>query len=185
VTILTSQLGGAPAAHAFEEIFRLYAQFVYRTAYGVTRSHEDAEDILQTVFLRLVRREIPPALRENPKAYLYRSAVNLSLDALQSRRRQVLVDTAELYEIPAPVTESIDYPNHGPLAEDQHRRLYQAIGQLKPTAAEIVILRYLHNMSDAEIAAMLGVSRGTIALRLFRSRARLKKILNARLGGRS
>jgi RNA polymerase sigma factor (sigma-70 family) len=60
--------------------------------------------------------------------------------------------------------------------------LYEAIAKLKPKSAEILILRYVHNKSDAEIARMLGVSRGTIALRLFRSRARLKQLLRARLG---
>ena len=48
----------------------------------------DADDILQTIFLRLLRRECPPDLGRNPKSYLYRAAVNLSLDTLKARRRQ-------------------------------------------------------------------------------------------------
>src|SRR5436190_22620600 len=44
----------------FEEMFRQHAPLVYRTAYGVTGSHEDAEDILQTIFMRLIRRELSP-----------------------------------------------------------------------------------------------------------------------------
>ena len=54
-------------------------------------------------------------------------------------------------------------------------------GGMKPEAAQILILRYVHDKSVAEIARLLGVSRGTIALRLFRSRARLKKLLRARM----
>jgi DNA-directed RNA polymerase specialized sigma24 family protein len=53
---------------------------------------------------------------------------------------------------------------------------------LSPKAASIVILRYLHNFSDAEIATLLGTSRGVIAVTLYRSRARLKKILRTSLG---
>src|SRR5881392_747042 len=54
----------------YEEIFREHYQMAYRTAYGVTGNAEDAEDVVQTIFLRLVRREFPHDLKKNPKAYL-------------------------------------------------------------------------------------------------------------------
>jgi len=66
---------GESLAQEFEEIFREHYQLVYRTAYSVTGSRQDAEDVLQTIFLRLIQREIPPDLRRSPKAYLYRAAV--------------------------------------------------------------------------------------------------------------
>ncbi|HYR90976.1 MAG TPA: sigma-70 family RNA polymerase sigma factor [Terriglobia bacterium] len=160
-------------AQEFEIIFKEHARLVYRTAYGVTGSHEDAEDVLQTIFLHLIRREFPPDLRTNPQAYLYRAAVNSSLNIIRRRRHEVLVDAAEYFEIPART-------NAGN-RELEVRRLYEAIAELKPEAAQILILRYMHNKSDAEIARILGRSRGTIALNLFRSRARLKKLLLANL----
>jgi RNA polymerase sigma-70 factor (ECF subfamily) len=113
----------------------------------------------------------------NPKAYLYRAAVNLSLDTLKTRRRHVLVDAAELPEVQVPAAE--------PAGDDHHRRLYRAIAELKPEAAQILILRYVHGRSDAEIAAMLGMSRGAIALRLFRSRAKLRALLRGHRGEKS
>jgi RNA polymerase sigma-70 factor (ECF subfamily) len=167
--------GVTSSSSAFEDIFNEHAQFVYRTAYGVTGTHEDAEDVLQAVFLRLLK--LPPEAAKHPKAYLYRAAVNQSLDTIRSRRRHVLVDAAELPDVPAPCPDAID--------DEQHRWLYGAIAELKPEAAQILILRYVHDKSDAEIAGMLGVSRGTIALRLFRSRARLRKLLGARMRGKS
>ena len=48
---------------------------------------------------------------------------------------------------------------------------------IAPDAAHILILRYAHNFSDAEIAKLLGLSRTTVAVRLFRSRARLRKLM--------
>ncbi|HEY1302482.1 MAG TPA: sigma-70 family RNA polymerase sigma factor [Vicinamibacterales bacterium] len=183
-----------PLAGSCDELFQEHASFIYRTAYGVTGRHEDAEDVLQTLFLRLLRRdlsqmgagvisnhEVTPdpitvlSAAKNPKAYLYRAAVNLSLNIVRVRRRQVAVDVADLPEVAVPASDSLDDDEH-------HRYLYQAIAELKPEAAEILILRYVHDKSDAEIARMLGVSRGTIALRLFRSRARLKTLLAARMG---
>ena len=85
-SVTTSELSGTPLAQEYEDIFNTHAQLVYRTAYAVTGSHEDAEDILQSLFLRLVRRPLPPEFGKNPKGYLYRAAVNLSLDTIRSRR---------------------------------------------------------------------------------------------------
>jgi RNA polymerase sigma-70 factor (ECF subfamily) len=167
--ITMSEPGSTIATQELDEIFNAHAQLVYRTAYGVTGSHEDAEDVLQTIFLRLIRREFPPDLQKNPKAYFYRAAVNLSLDTIRLRRRTTLIEASELVDLPAPVQDSVD--------DEHHRWLYEE-------SAELLILRYVHHKSDAEIARMMGVSRGSIALKLFRSRARLKKLLRARLEGR-
>jgi RNA polymerase sigma factor (sigma-70 family) len=171
---MMSEASDPPLAWAVEEIFKSHARLVYRTAYGVTGSHEDAEDILQAVFVRLLQGPVPPGLKNNPEAYLYRSAVNRSLDVVRFRRRHVLCGEAGCDKTATVASESAD--------DNLHRELYQAVAELKPESAQIVILRYIHNKSDAEIARMLGVSRGTIALRLFRSRARLKQLLHARLG---
>jgi RNA polymerase sigma-70 factor, ECF subfamily len=160
----------------FEEIFNEYSRFVYRTAYAVTGRHQDAEDVLQTIFLRLARHEITPDVLKNPKPYLYRSAVNVSLNVIRSRSREANLRNDALHAHPETVPAAI-------FDEQLCNRLREAIGQLKPEAAEILLLRYTHNHSDAEIARMMGVSRGTIALKLFRTRARLKKLLRAAIGG--
>ena len=134
-------------------------------------NREDADGILQTIFLRLFRREFPPDLGKNPEAYLYRAAVNLSLDMLKTRRRQPQrTDDPEHVEAPASSSGV-------PFDDAMHGRLYEAIAQLNPATAEILILRYVHNISDAKIAKMLGVSRTVVAVRLFRARARLKKLI--------
>jgi len=62
-TTLSSQ------AKESEEIFRQHSQLIYRTAFAITGHSEDAEDVLQNIFLRLLRREFPPDLSRNPKAF--------------------------------------------------------------------------------------------------------------------
>jgi RNA polymerase sigma-70 factor (ECF subfamily) len=165
-------LRGEALAQEFEEIFREYGQFVYRTAYSVTGNRPDAEDVLQTIFLKLLRRELPPNFRTNPKAYLYRAAVNLALNNVRSRKHLSSMDDFDGLEAPAasPVSDA---------DEALQRRLTNAIAQLKPRAVEILVLRYAHNYSDAQIAKMLGKSRGTVAVTLYRARARLKKLMRA------
>ena len=173
-TVAISNATVQPDAWEFEDIFREHYGVVHGTAYGVTGRREDAEDVVQTVFLRLLRRETPPELRRNPKAYLYRAAVNESLNIIRSRRRH---PTTELKHVYVPAVEE-----GGAEAEAIHRKLYEAIAELKPKAAEILILRYVHDYSDAQIAKLLGTSRGTIAVSLYRSRTRLKKLLRNSLG---
>jgi RNA polymerase sigma-70 factor (ECF subfamily) len=152
----------------FEGIFREYSEFVYCTAYRVTGSVEDAEDVLQTLFVQLLRHERPPEFERNSKAYLYRAAVNTSLNLIRSRRRNLVSHDIENVEDPGSWRQSA--------AEDRIREELRAVlAELSPRAAEIFILRHVHGYSDSEIAKLLGVSRGTIAVTLFRARARLRR----------
>jgi RNA polymerase sigma-70 factor (ECF subfamily) len=73
--------------------------------------------------------------------------------------------------------ESLPNPDS---AEEIHLSLYAAVAELSPESAQILLLRYLHDYSDAEIAKLLGTSRGTIAVSLYRSRSRLKKLMRGR-----
>jgi RNA polymerase sigma-70 factor (ECF subfamily) len=176
-TAIVTERTGTPLPAEFEEIFREHSRLIYRTAYGVTGSIEDAQDILQTIFLRLLERDFPRDFHKNPRAYLYRAAVNQSLDIVRKRDRRIFVGEEECLKIAAPSDAARD--------DEIHQRLYEAIAELNPEAAQIVILRYLHNYSDAEIARMLGVSRAVIAVRLFRLRSRLKKLIQRSLGEQS
>jgi RNA polymerase sigma factor (sigma-70 family) len=155
----------------FEAIFREHYRIVYRTAYGVTGIAEDAEDVAQTVFLRLLHGRTSREWK-NPAAYLYRAAVNESLTLIRARKRQARNADAERAAV-ASETASPDSQR------DIHRRLYEAVAELGRKAAEILILRYVHDYSDARIAKLLGTSRGTIAVSLYRSRARLRTLLRA------
>jgi RNA polymerase sigma-70 factor, ECF subfamily len=163
-------------ATEFEEIFRDHSRMVYRTAFTITGNHQDADDVLQNIFLTLLEREFPMDFRTSARAYLYRAAVNMALKTIRSRKRRRLVDGVELLEAPPPVTE-------GNSDEEIRRSLREAIARLKPRAVEILILRYEHGYSDAEIAKMLGKSRGTVAVTLYRARAKLKKLLRVYSGG--
>jgi len=152
-----------------EKIFEQHYQLVYRTAYSLTGSSEDAEDITQTIFMRLLARQFPPDLQRNPEPYLYRAAFNLSLKTIQQRKRLVLTDNMEFLDQRA-VAGSLT-------ADEIDRRLHEAINELNPAAAQVLILRYVHNYSLADIARVMGTTRSTVAVSLFRSRARLKKLV--------
>src|ERR1043165_9642720 len=100
----------------FEEIFRERSPMIYRAAYAITGSCEDADDVLQTVFLKLIRREYPPDLKTNPKAYLHRAAVNMSLDVIRNRRRYTAAEGFEHLEAPASIEDELPTRLNGLLA---------------------------------------------------------------------
>ena len=159
-----------PALQEFGQIFQAHYDLVYRTAYSITRTAEDAEDVVQSIFLMLLRRESLPDITSNPKGYFYRAAVNLSLKTIRSRQRHVLTGDSERFES-AMDTATSDRD------EELDRVLWQAIAELNEGAAQTLILRYIHGYSLAEIAKLLGTTRSTVAVSLFRSRTRLKKLV--------
>jgi RNA polymerase sigma-70 factor (ECF subfamily) len=166
-----------PVPAELERLFREHAEFVYRTAFRVTGRAEDAEDVLQTLFAGLLGRDTR-GIEDNPKAYLYRAAVNQSLNLIRARRRKGFVESVGEVE---DVGRSTSWrQSRGDEAiRDQLRA---ALAELRPKAAEILILRYVHGYSNAEIARLLGTTRGTIAISLFRSRSRLRKWIRAYRG---
>jgi len=169
------QSKGGTLPRDFERLFREHYEFVHRTAHRITGNSSDAEDVLQTLFLRLLRHDFSRELGTNPKAYLYRATVNLALDVIRSRQRHSFVsDSMELLEARDGGT-----PSRG--EEDILSRLRAALAELKPKAVEILVLRHVHGYTDVEIAKLLGTTRGTIAVSLFRTRSRLRKSIRGYL----
>lgn len=158
-----------------ETMFREHYAMLYRTAYGMVRNSADAEEIPQTIFLRLLRSGVPPKAKANIARYLYRAAVNQSLDVIRTRKRQRLTVASEFTDVAVDDGET-------QRAEELHRLLAEALTELRPQTVEILMLKYVHSYREAEIAKLLGVSRGTVAIKLFRSRAHLRKTLLKSLG---
>ena len=158
---------GCSLASAFEAHHRR----VFRAAFRVTGNAADAEDVMQTVFLRVLRRDTGGGLDlgENPKSYLSRATVNAAVDVLRSRRRTA--GHAEGAPEPADDGPGADAELH---ARDVRRRLRAALSRLAPRAAQIIALRYFEGYGNTEIAAMLDTSASSIAVTLHRARQRLK-----------
>ena len=86
-----------------EPLFLRHQDRVFRAAYRVTGSAADAEDVLQTVFLRLARSSESTTIVENPDSYFARAAINASLDLLRARKRSRSVAIDDIENRAAPI----------------------------------------------------------------------------------
>jgi RNA polymerase sigma-70 factor (ECF subfamily) len=150
----------------FEECHGL----VFRTAYRITGNAADAEDVLQAVFLRLLRRDRSAEPLENAESYLRRAAINASLDVVRSRQDRA---TVPLDESPPGVAGD---------QQDLRESLRRALATLNPKPAELFALRFFEGYSNPEIARMLGMSQVHVAVLLHRTRKQLQKEIRSYLG---
>lgn len=150
-----------------DALARQYAPAVYRLAYIRTGSRADAEDVMQEVFLRLIKTKPVFSGQTHAKAWLLRVAVNCVNDLfrLPWRKRE------EPLEEETAVSEG---PEAGSVTE--------AVLSLPVRYRIPIHLYYYEGYSVAEIAAITGKSEGTVKSRLFRARTLLRDKLNEKEG---
>lgn len=163
-----------------ESIFQEYHGKVFAAAFRVTGNAQDAEDVLQTVFIRLLRRQDELDLSPNPGAYLHRSAVNAALDQMRARSRSRSVPLDDLVVLPE--DESAADPERLQNDRELRRGLRQAILGLSEKAAEIFTLRFLEGVSNQDIADQLGMSQNAVGVALHRARTQVKKEIRSFVG---
>jgi RNA polymerase sigma-70 factor (ECF subfamily) len=166
------------AAPGLEALYREHCERVFAAAFRVTGDPMDAEDVLQTVFLRLLRRRQEPDLGGTAGAYLHRAAVNAALDALRRRRRrgpEVRLEPAD--EGAWLADDAAPGPERERRARELGTALRGALTRLSPAAAEVFALRYLEGWPNQEIAHLLGMTQTAVAVSLHRTRRRLQREL--------
>jgi|SRR5690242_14080693 len=152
-----------------DRMYREHHTMVFRTAHRITGNAADAEDVLQTVFLRMVRRDDSAEVIEHPENYLRRAAVHAALDLVRTRRSGADI---ELDRLPA---SGGSRPDDGDLREVLRREL----SELPARSAEVFTLRFFEGLTNPEIADALGISSITVAVTLHRTRRILQKRLRA------
>ena len=174
--ILAQASNSADSAQTVESLFHQHNQRVFRTAYRVTGSAADAEDVLQTVFLRVSRGREAAATAENTEAYFSRAAVNASLDLLRRRKRSK-ADAFDDLEGEASVASFVAAKNPETDHEDRELRklIREAVAKLGDTAGQMFALRYFEGYGNGEIAQMMNTSALVVGVTLHRARARLRK----------
>jgi len=161
---------------SLEILFRTHHDRVFRTAYRVTGSATDAEDVLQTVFLRVARGPEAAEAADNAEAYFARAAINASLDLLRSRKRAKAIafdDVEDRASVAAFGSTRNPETRH---EDDELRKLIrEAVSKLGSTAGQMFALRYFEGYGNGEIAHVMNTSPLVVGVTLHRARARLRK----------
>jgi RNA polymerase sigma-70 factor, ECF subfamily len=157
------EMTSTPAPAGFAALYAQHYESVFRAALRVTGNPADAEDVLQTVFLRVLSRSEQHEAARRPTAYFRRAAVNAAVDLL--RRRATHAETA--------------YDDAGPGASVESplllkERLRRAIGTLQRDDATLFLLRYVEGLSIEELAELFQLQKNTVTVRLHRIRLRLR-----------
>ena len=164
------------------DLFEAHADMVFRAAYRVTGNGSDAEDVVQTVFTRLIQGGYREGLDLNPGPYLRRAAINAAVDVIRKRKRRRAVDLEKVEPILS--EDSGKRPDRISQGRELATWLRAAVAELSPRAAEVFSLRYFEGYDNKDIAEMLGTSESTIAVTLHRARNRLQEELQSFTGGK-
>jgi len=170
--------GSAEGQLEIERVFADHKELVFRAAYRVTGNSSDAEDVLQTVFLRLLRLEQTPEIR-HLRAYLHRAAVNAALDLLRTRKENLNLPLED-----QPEMAGLDSASSRQETGELRVWLRHALARLNPRWAEMFVLRFIEDYNNREIARMMKTSAAVVAVALHRTRAQLKKDYMAVMRGR-
>ena len=154
---------------AIERLFRAYWPRAYRAAQMVTRDPAAAEDIAQEAFLAAIRRLESFDRRRPFGPWVHRIAVNRAIDWTRSRALRAESGLNAPESVPAPATEGDTDPRQAGLAE--------AIAELSAEHRAVIAMRYVLELSPGEIAAELGLPRGTVNSRLRRALDQLESKL--------
>jgi RNA polymerase sigma-70 factor (sigma-E family) len=161
------------AAHGqeFDDFARVQAPLLFRAAVLITGDRGHAEDLVQTTLLRTALRW--PAASASPQAYAYRVLINLGRDRARHLRRRVAEDLTGQVETGVGSASRADESD----AVVDREVLTVALAQLSTAQREVVVLRFLADLSVVDTAAVLGISEGTVKSTTARATTRLRRLL--------
>lgn len=140
-------------------LFHRYRDDVYRLAVNYTRSPQEAEDVCQTVFLKLLEQEFITPGKE--KAWLMQVTANECRDLLKSSWWKRTVPLEDAFRIPKTQTDETVY----------------LLRKLPPKYRVVLYLHYYEQYTTTEISQLLKIPTGTVSTRLKRGREQLKSMM--------
>ena len=146
-----------------ERLVNTYADLILRLSYTYLSHTDDAQDICQTVFLKLIERRPAFASPEHEKAWIIRTTINACKDHLKSHWRKTTVPIEAAQHVPAPAAEP--------------GSILASVNLLPPKYRAVIYLHYYEGYTAPEIAQLLGRLPSTVNTQLRRGREQLKTLL--------
>ncbi|NLB21453.1 MAG: RNA polymerase sigma factor [Clostridium sp.] len=140
------------------DITEKYYDLVYKLAYAKTRNRFDAEDVLQEVFLRYIRKQPQFENNDHEKAWFLRVTINCSINLFVSSSKNK--------------TTPLDIVNFG--LNDEEKVLDEFLAQLPSKYLTVIHLFYYEDLKIVEIAKLLSMKESTVKMQLTRARRLLK-----------
>lgn len=168
---------------AFATLVRRHQRRIYRIALHLLKDAAEAEDVAQETFVRAFRALDRFDGRSQPYTWMYRIAVNLSLNAIRARKSKRKATTPEDPRVEGFMIEqrpSMADPSAISAERQGAFALCEAIDELSDTLRTTLVLVTVDGLSHAEAATVLGCPEGTVAWRIHEARRKLRKSLGAR-----
>jgi RNA polymerase sigma-70 factor (ECF subfamily) len=169
---------------AFSQLVSKYYERSVRVAYGMLRSREDAEDVVQEAFCRAHRKLSSFEGQASFYTWFYRIVVNLCIDETRKRKRSKLVDLGDDVQAGPLATSDALYlnldesdPTQSVERAQLRNVLMKAVAALPEIHRSVVVLREVEGLSYEEIADTLKIKKGTVMSRLFHARKALQQSL--------
>ena len=161
-------------ADAFEQLVVAYRDQVFRLALRMCGSEADADEVAQEAFLSAWK-ALPNFRGESQfSTWLYQLTTHAAIDLMRREKRQIAA--ADITEVNA--ADPAPSPQQQAEQSEQREIVRDAILQLAPEQREVVVLRFMEELSYEEIGAVLKLPSGTVKSRLNRAKAQLKEILS-------
>jgi RNA polymerase sigma-70 factor (ECF subfamily) len=165
---------------AFRVLVERHSRTLFRLAYRMTGNEQDAEEVVQDTFLRAYRRLDRFESRANFGTWLYRIAVNCSLDLKRKRRPEMEhreAEDPEGSEVVAQVASVAPAPDRLLLSAEVGGRVQKALGELSPMERAAFLLRHFEGLSIEEIGQTLGLRTSATKNTVFRAVRKLRRAL--------
>ncbi|MBM7660969.1 RNA polymerase sigma-70 factor (ECF subfamily) [Bacillus mesophilus] len=152
--------------HALDRLYTLLKPTLYLFIYRYTKNEQLSMDIVQDAFLQLQQKKNQfDSNKANVKTYLFQIGYNIMVNKLNRRKRLQKL-------LPFLTPTSFEIPNN-----DEKLEIKEAIMGLQESQRAVIILKYYHDMTNAEIADILSIPIGTVKSRLHMAIKNLKQLL--------
>ncbi|WP_320055354.1 RNA polymerase sigma factor [Algoriphagus halophytocola] len=160
--------------HSFERLYQIFSKKVYHTSRKMKLNHEEAEEVVQEVFLQIwnYRKKLDPDLSINA----YMIAIIRSL-VVKKKQKEARFFAFQQYQIPISHAMSSQAADEEMIFEEYHRISMEILEKLPPAQKQIFELRHLENKSVEEISEHLNLSPRTVENQVFRATKSFKENL--------
>jgi RNA polymerase sigma-70 factor (ECF subfamily) len=160
--------------NAFQDLVSRYHQKVYMVILGLLRNREDALEVAQETFFRAFRKINSFQGDSSFYTWIYRIAVNMSIDAQRRQKRNPLDFRASMDTVLEAQNEMAKDPFGDVHDKELREGLIKAINDLTPEHKAVIVLRTIEGRSYKDIGEILGCSEGTVMSRLHYARKKLQ-----------